>query len=206
MGGQVEETLEQLIERGWVVRQGETYALTPLGREETGKAVAGMRRTFVHGGATFASTDNIEGLFRRAFRVSGAQTARRTSFGQCGVAQRCGRHTPRRRFQLLVYAGLHFGKERAINVILVLLMLGTGGVTLYEAIQRFFVSLEPEVNWFSFLAAILSAAASPCSTSANALSGRAAEASRLSPSRWIHVTTLSSGSALPQGWLPRRSL
>jgi hypothetical protein len=60
---------------------------------------------------------------------------------------------------LLVYVGLHFGKERAINVILVLLMLGTGGVTLYEAIQRFFVALEPEVNWFSFLAAILSAVA-----------------------------------------------
>ena len=36
-------------------------------------------------------------------------------------------------------------------------MLGTGGFTLYEAVHRFFVPFEPEVDGFTFLAAILSA-------------------------------------------------
>jgi hypothetical protein len=58
---------------------------------------------------------------------------------------------------LLVYAGLRFDKERAVNVVLVLLMLGTGGLTFYEAVQRFFVPFQPEVDWFTFLATILSA-------------------------------------------------
>jgi hypothetical protein len=41
--------------------------------------------------------------------------------------------------------------------VLVLLMLGTGGLTFYEAVQRFFVPFQPKVDWFTFLAAILSA-------------------------------------------------
>jgi len=39
----------------------------------------------------------------------------------------------------------------------VLLMLGSGGFTLYEAVHRFFVPVDPEVDWFTFLAVILSA-------------------------------------------------
>jgi hypothetical protein len=36
-------------------------------------------------------------------------------------------------------------------------MLATGLLTLYEAARRFFIPSEPEVGWFAFLAAILSA-------------------------------------------------
>jgi hypothetical protein len=39
----------------------------------------------------------------------------------------------------------------------VILMLGTGVLTLYQAGRRFFVPFEPEVDWFAFMAAILSA-------------------------------------------------
>ncbi len=58
---------------------------------------------------------------------------------------------------LLVYLGLRFDKERAVNIVLVVFMLGTGGLTLYEAVRRFFVPFEPEVDWFTFLATLLSA-------------------------------------------------
>jgi hypothetical protein len=58
---------------------------------------------------------------------------------------------------VLVYLGLRFDGERAANVVLVLMMLGTGGFTFYEAVRRFFAPFEPEVDWFTFLAAILSA-------------------------------------------------
>ena len=58
---------------------------------------------------------------------------------------------------LLVYLGLRFDKERAVNIVLVVFMLGTGGLTLYQAVRRFFVPSEPEVDWFTFLATLLSA-------------------------------------------------
>jgi hypothetical protein len=58
---------------------------------------------------------------------------------------------------LLVYLGIRSDKERVINVVLVTLMLVTGFLTLYEAARRFFVPSKPEVDWFAFLAVILSA-------------------------------------------------
>ena len=56
-----------------------------------------------------------------------------------------------------VQAWYDFNKERAVNIVLVLLMLVTGGFTFYEAVRRFFVPFEPEVDWFTFLATFLSA-------------------------------------------------
>jgi len=45
MAKRIEEALENLITRGWVMQQGEYYALTLLGREEAAKPLADMRRT-----------------------------------------------------------------------------------------------------------------------------------------------------------------
>jgi hypothetical protein len=59
----------------------------------------------------------------------------------------------------LVYLGLKFNRERAVNAVLILLMLATGAGTLYEAARRFFVPVEPEADVFAFLAAALSALA-----------------------------------------------
>jgi len=42
-----------------------------------------------------------------------------------------------------------------------MLMLGTGGLTLYKAAQRFFVPFEPEVDGFTFAAAMVSALVVP---------------------------------------------
>ena len=40
--------VEELIERGWVVREGQRYALTPLGREEASKPLADIRLSLIH--------------------------------------------------------------------------------------------------------------------------------------------------------------
>jgi len=58
---------------------------------------------------------------------------------------------------LLVFFGFRFHRERAANVVLVVFMLGTGGYTLFRAFQRFFVPYTPEVNMFTFTAALVSA-------------------------------------------------
>jgi hypothetical protein len=159
MGGQVEEALEELVDRGWVVRQGDTYALTPLGREMTGKAVAGMRRTFVHIGRLLQPQTISKVSLCVHFGLAVLKLPVALLSGSVGMLNDAADTLLDGASSLLVYAGLHFRQERAINVILVLLMLGTGGVTLYAAIQRFFVYLEPDVQWFSFGAIILSALA-----------------------------------------------
>jgi Co/Zn/Cd efflux system component len=58
---------------------------------------------------------------------------------------------------VLVYLGLRWERERAANIVLVLLMLVTGGLTFYEAARRFLVPSAPEADWFTFSATILSA-------------------------------------------------
>jgi DNA-binding PadR family transcriptional regulator len=40
----LDDQLEGLIERGWIVRDGETYALTEQGREAAGKALSEVER------------------------------------------------------------------------------------------------------------------------------------------------------------------
>ena len=58
---------------------------------------------------------------------------------------------------LLVLIGIRFKKERLSNLTLVVLMLATGAITLVEALQRLFNPVSPQVDWFTFSSALLSA-------------------------------------------------
>ena len=60
---------------------------------------------------------------------------------------------------LLVYLGIRFDKERLVSILLVVFMLGIGSFTLYEAVHRFLTPYVPEVDWFPFVAAVVSALA-----------------------------------------------
>ena len=60
---------------------------------------------------------------------------------------------------LLVYLGIRFNRERFVSIILAVFMLGTGGFTLYEAVERIITPYVPKVDWFPFAAAIFSAIA-----------------------------------------------
>jgi hypothetical protein len=153
----VKKRLEELKERGWIIYEDERYTLTPLGREEVDERFAQLGETGV--------------LIRRFLRP---QTVSMVTLGvHWGLA---ALKLPAGLFSgsvglindatdtlldglssLLVYFGIRFDKERTVNVVLVILMLVTGVLTLCEAGRRFFVHFEPEVDWFAFLAAILSA-------------------------------------------------
>ena len=157
MAKRIEEAVEQLTERGWVVREGERYALTPLGREEASKVLADMRRT----GALlrkFAQPQTVSQvglgvhLGLAALKLPAALLS-----GSVGLLNDATDTLLDGLSSVLVYLGLRFDRERAVNVVLVLLMLGTGGFTFYEAVRRFFVPFEPEVDWFTFVATIMSA-------------------------------------------------
>jgi Co/Zn/Cd efflux system component len=157
MAERIEETVEALIERGWVVREGERYALTPQGREEAEKPLADMRRTRAMleklAQPQAASQVGLAAhLGLAALKLPAAILS-----GSVGLLNDATDTLLDGLSSVLVYLGLRFDRERAANAVLVLLMLGTGGFTFYEAVRRFFVPFEPQVDWFTFLTTILSA-------------------------------------------------
>jgi Co/Zn/Cd efflux system component len=153
----VKETLENLIERGWVVRQGERYALTPLGREEANTVLSELREA----GALLRRFVQPQTVSQVSLGVHLGLAALKLPVGllasSVGLINDATDTLLDGLSSLLVYAGLRFDKERAANVVLVLLMLVTGSFTFYEAVRRFLVPFQPEVDWFTFLAAVLSA-------------------------------------------------
>jgi DNA-binding PadR family transcriptional regulator len=157
MAKRIEEMLEELTERGWIERQGERYALTPTGREEAGKSLTDMRRTRallskLAQPQTVSQVGLGVHLGLAALKLPAALLS-----GSVGLLNDATDTLLDGLSSVLVYLGLRFDKERIVNVVLVLLMLGTGGFTCYEAVRRFFVPSEPEADGFTFLAAILSA-------------------------------------------------
>lgn len=153
----VKERLEDLMEHGWIVCEGERYALMSLGREEVNKRLSQLSET----GALIRKFFRPQTVSKVTLGVHLALAALKLPAGllsgSVGLLNDATDTLLDGVSSLLVYFGIRFDKERAVNVVLVTLMLATGVLTLYEAGRRFLVPFEPEVNWFAFLAAILSA-------------------------------------------------
>jgi cation diffusion facilitator family transporter len=149
--------LEQMRQAGWVERQGERYALTAVGHEKATQRLAGLSKAGTIARKltqpqTVSQVSLVVHLGLAALKLPAGLLS-----GSVGLINDAADTLLDGLASLLVYAGLRFDRERAVNVVLVLLMLGTGGFTLYKAVQRFFIPFEPEVDWFAFLAAALSA-------------------------------------------------
>lgn len=149
--------LDVMEKAGWVYGQDEYFKLTPLGLEMAAEKLAGLR-----------------GAMRLANKLVQPQTVSKISMGvhlgltaiklpagllsgSVGLINDSADTFLDGLASLLVYAGLRYNRERQVNILLVLMMLGTGGFTVYEAVQRLFIPFEPNVDWFAFLAAAISA-------------------------------------------------
>ena len=157
MAERIETALEELIERGWVERQGERYALTAHGREQGKKLLADVRRTSARlrklAQPQIASQVGLGvHLALAALKLPAALLS-----GSVGLLNDATDTLLDGISSVLVYFGLCWEREQAANVVLVLLMLVTGGLTFYEAARRLFVPSAPEADWFTFAATILSA-------------------------------------------------
>ena len=153
----LEDQLKGLIERGWIVRDGETYALTEKGREAAGKALSEVERARGHVD-NLATPENASKLTLivhlllallklPAGILSGSVGLLNDAIDTLldGVAS------------LLVCWGLRANRERLVSRLLVLFMLATGGFALVEAVLRI-VRREPvEADWFAFIAVSISA-------------------------------------------------
>ena len=58
---------------------------------------------------------------------------------------------------ILVLLGMRFKQESISNIILIALMLITGGLAMFEAVQRVFLPVPPNVDGFTFFSALISA-------------------------------------------------
>ena len=153
----ISEELEALLALSWVVRKGERYALTPLGREEVEKRLSELGETgtvmrqFLQPEAVSKVTLGVH------FGLAALMLPAGFLSGSVGLLNDAVDTFLDGISSLLVYLGLRFDKERAVNIVLVVFMLGTGALTFYEAVRRFFVPYEPEVDWFTFLVVLVSA-------------------------------------------------
>jgi Co/Zn/Cd efflux system component len=154
---ELREDMGRLLELGWIARQGELYALTEAGQAQADKALSEVRQT-VGWVRKMMQPETVSQVAVGAHLVLAAlKLPAALLSGSVGLLNDAADTLLDSLASLLVYAGLRFDKERAVNVVLVLLMLGTGGVTLYEAAQRFFIPFKPEVDGFTFAAALVSA-------------------------------------------------
>jgi cation diffusion facilitator family transporter len=148
--------LERMEEAGWVEQQEGQYGLTPLGYEKASEKLeklnqAGMLARKLVQPQTVSQVSLGVHLALVAIKFPAGLLS-----GSVGLINDAADTLLDGLASLLVYAGFRFNRERAVNVVLVLLMVGTGMLTSYEAVRRFFIPFEPEVDWYAFLAVILS--------------------------------------------------
>jgi len=149
--------LEKMEETGWIERQEERYALTSLGLQKAAERLAGLRKAERLGNKLMQPQTVSQVSLGTHLGLAALKLPAGLLSGSVGLINDAADTLLDGLASLLVYAGLRLNRERAVNVVLVLLMLGTGGLTFSEAVHRFFTPFEPEVDWFAFLAAALSA-------------------------------------------------
>lgn len=153
----IEETLLNMQELGWVLKNEELYELTEKGREEAQKAYddnerAGkmMKKAFT---ASMASKVTfIVHLVLAVIKLPAALLS-----GSVGLLSDSLDTLADALSSLFVWVGVRKHKEELANKVLVALMLLTGGFTLYKATARIFNPTVPQVDTFTFTAAIVSA-------------------------------------------------
>lgn len=153
----LEDHLDELIERDWIVRDGETYALTETGRASAAKALSEVERTR-NRIETLASPQNASKLtlFVHLFLAALKLPAGILS-GSVGLLNDAIDTLLDGISSLLVYWGIRVNRERLVSRLLVLFMLGTGGFAAVEAILRILHREPVKADWFAFAAIMVSA-------------------------------------------------
>jgi Co/Zn/Cd efflux system component len=151
------QDLDKMVELGWVNRLGERYTLSEAGRQQASEHLAGVRKAASLARNLLqpetASKVGVAVHFTlAAFKLPAAILS-----GSIGLFNDTADTLLDGLSSLMVYFGIRFDRERAVNIILVLMMLSTGGLGFFEAVRRFFVPFEPLIDWFTFTASILSA-------------------------------------------------
>lgn len=151
------ESLEKLLTDGLVLESDGVYSLTEEGRikaEIPYREILRGQRVFQKGiaPATVSTVTLMVHFILAAVKLPAAILS-----GSVGLLNDAVDTLLDGFSSLLVFFGFKFRREGLANILLVVFMLGTGGYTLFKAVERFFVPYTPEADVFTFAAAIISA-------------------------------------------------
>lgn len=154
---EIRDALAVMTEWGWAVEEDGTYSLTEKGREEAEKPLRDMRRARSTIGSvtkpeTVSKVSTGAHLLLAAVKLPAAFLSGSVGLLNDGIDTLLDGLS-----SILVYLGFRYDRERAVNVVLTLLMLGVSLMTLNEAVKRLLTPYSPDVDWFTFAATILSA-------------------------------------------------
>jgi Co/Zn/Cd efflux system component len=157
------DDLAGLLKAGWVIQEGDRFALTERAREQVNRAMEQARTSseWVNRNLRFLFQPEVASKVTLIVQVILALIKLPAGLlsGSVGLLNDSADTILDLLSSLLVYFGIRFNKERLVSILLVVFMLGTGGFTLYEAVERVLTPYVPKVDWFPFAAAILSALA-----------------------------------------------
>ncbi|HTP07585.1 MAG TPA: cation transporter [Anaerolineae bacterium] len=155
------DDLAGLLKAGWVIQEDDRFALTERGRERVNRFMkkAQFSSDWVNGKLHALSQPEVASKVTLIIQLILALIKLPAGLlsGSVGLLNDSADTILDLLSSLLVCLGLRFNKERLVSILLVISMLATGGFTLYEAVHRFLTPYVPQVDWFPFAAAALSA-------------------------------------------------
>jgi hypothetical protein len=154
---EIKDSISVLEEWSWVEKRGNKFVLTSEGLSIAEKALIETRKTRnlivqVIRPETVSKISAGAHLFLSMVKLPAAILS-----GSVGLLNDSMDTLLDGLSSTLVYYGFKHDKERAVNLILIFLMLVVAGFTLFEAVERFWFPSSLQVDWFTFAATILSA-------------------------------------------------
>lgn len=146
----LQQDVQDLISRGWIVEKGEQYAVTELGREQAELMLKDLERS----GRLLEKARNPQTVSKITllvhFVLAAVKMPAALLSGSVGLLNDALDTLMDGISSLFVFFGVRSGRERQASYILLVFMGITGLYSLYEAISRFIhpVSLQGDIGTF----------------------------------------------------------
>ena len=149
--------LQVLLQRGWAVKENDTYQITEEGRREAGLMLADLERggRFLERATSPESVSKVTLIVH--FILAAIKLPAALISGSVGLLNDSLDTLMDGISSLFVFFGVRNGRERLVSYILLLFMTLTGGYTLYEAVMRIIHPQPLTADWTAFIAVAVSA-------------------------------------------------
>jgi hypothetical protein len=154
---EISRDLEKMVDLGWVICLGERYMLSEIGYQQASAHLGGVRKfaSLVHNLLQPVSVSKVGVAVH--FSLAALKLPAAILSGSIGFINDTADTLLDGLSSLMVYFGIRFSKEFAVNVALVVIILLTGSLGLFEAVRRLFNPFETSVDWFTFLSSLFAA-------------------------------------------------
>jgi len=152
----LDQSLEELLRKGWVEREGDLYRLTDTGRRQALAVVEEMKKgkEFLDRASSPKRVSAVTLVVH--FALAALKLPAALLSGSVGLLNDALDTLMDGVSSVLVYLGFRLNRERLASFVLVVFMLATGGYTLFEAVMRIVHPVETTSDVFAFVAALAS--------------------------------------------------